>query len=179
MCDIKAQLSKGSLVLVLIALAAMQTMATTQAAETCPVAPLAPPAELVGWSQMAPITAGSDAEAAIALPIGLGAVATLLPTPAIRYAFRPEKPGGSVSHGGIFAFSVEAAGRYRVAIGSAAWVDVVLGTDALTSVAHGAGPVCTGIRKMVDFDLQPGRYLLQIAGNGTVQLPLMVTKLPK
>jgi hypothetical protein len=32
---------------------------------------------------------------------------------------------------------------------------------------------------MVDFDLQPGRYLLQIAGNGTVQLPLMVTKLPK
>ncbi|MEH3118672.1 MAG: hypothetical protein PGN25_14050 [Methylorubrum populi] len=55
-----------------------------------PAAPLAPPAELAGWSQMAPVSAGPDAEAAIALPVGLGAVANLLPTPVIHYALRPE-----------------------------------------------------------------------------------------
>jgi len=31
---------------------------------------------------------------------------------------------------------------------------------------------------MVDFDLGVGRYVLQVAGNGTANLPLLVTKLP-
>jgi len=34
------------------------------------------------------------------------------------------------------------------------------------------------VRKMVDFDLQPGRYLLQVAGNASATLPLMVARMP-
>ncbi len=155
---------------------AMKGMDHTAAA--CPATPAALPAELQGWTRRTPIRAGATATRATALSIGEGVIATLLPTPKITYAVRPEKPGGSISSGGLFAFNVAAAGRYRVALGSGAWIDVLSGTKPVISAAHGHGPDCTGVRKMVDFDLQPGRYLLQVAGNGSPALPLMVARVP-
>ncbi len=147
-------------------------------AATCAATPAPPPPGLEGWSLRRPVRAGASATSATALPVGVGVTATLLATPKVSYALRPEKAGGSVSSGGMFAFTVPAAGRYRVALGSAAWIDVLSGTTPATSVAHGHGPDCTGVRKMVDFDLKPGRYLLQIAGNGAATLPLMVARIP-
>ncbi|QJU60584.1 homogentisate 1,2-dioxygenase [Sphingomonas sp. AP4-R1] len=148
------------------------------AAATCSATLAPPPAGLEGWSTAHPIKGGASEAKATLLQIGSGVTATLLPTPKVAYAVRPEKPGGSVSSGGMFAFVVPSAGRYRVALGSGAWIDVLNGTAPAVSVAHGHGPDCTGIRKMVDFDLQPGRYLLQIAGNAGATLPLMVARLP-
>jgi hypothetical protein len=49
---------------------------------------------------------------------GKAAAVALLPTPEVHYPLRPEKPGGSVSHGGLLALEVARAGTYRVAIGS-------------------------------------------------------------
>lgn len=49
---------------------------------------------------------------------------------------------------------------------------------AVVSVGHGRGPACSGVRKMVDFALEPGRYVLQIAGNGGQSLPVMIARLP-
>ena len=82
------------------------------------------------------------------------------------------------SHGGLVGFSVTEAGTYRVALGSGAWIDVVRGGKAAASTAHGHGPACSGVRKTVDFPLTPGRYILQIAGNGTPSIAVMVTRLP-
>ncbi len=155
---------------------AMEGMDHAQIA--CPATPAPLPAGLERWSGQTPVRAGASAAPATPLSVGEAVVATLLPTPRVAYAMRPEKPGGSVSSGGLFAFAVPAAGRYRVALGSAAWIDVLSGTVPATSVAHGHGPDCSGIRKMVDFDLQPGRYLLQVAGNGSATLPLMVARVP-
>lgn len=164
--------------LLLLAVAAPATQATAHTDTACPAKPAPLPAGLGGWVRKQPVRAGASAEAATMLPIGTGVAATLLPTPKIAYAVRPEKPGGSVSSGGIFAFTAPAAGRYRLALGSGAWIDVLSGTTPVASVGHGHGPDCTGLRKMVDFDLQPGRYLLQIAGNDTTTLPLMVARMP-
>lgn len=136
------------------------------------------PAGLEGWAPPRSVKASSSASGAPNLVIGVGYQATLIPTPKVSYLLRPEKPGGSVSSGGILSFDVGETGRYRVALGSAAWVDVLKGTAAITSVEHGHGPDCSGIRKMVDFDLQPGRFTLQIAGNGGTTLPLMIARLP-
>lgn len=111
------------------------------------------------------------------LPIGEGVVATLLPMSAVTYAVPPEKPGNPASSGGVFAFTVSARGRYRVALGGGAWIDVLSGTTAAASVAHGHGPDCTGIRKTVDFDLAAGRYVLQVSGSGSAKLPIMVVRL--
>lgn len=143
--------------------------------------PVQLPPELAGWGvDHVLVTAAANPAApdAPSLPIGQAVKATLRPTPDIAYAARPEKPGGSVSKGGLFLFDVADAGRYRVALGSAAWIDVIEAGKSTVSIAHGRGPACSSIRKMVDYDLKPGRHLLQISANGTETLTLMVTKLP-
>ena len=102
---------------------------------------------------------------------------SLLPTPSVHYPLQPEKPGGSVSHGGLLGFTITEAGTYRIALGSAAWIDVVRGGKPVTSTAHGHGPACSTIRKMVDFPLMPGRYILQVSANAGAGLPVLVTRL--
>lgn len=160
--------------------ALVQPLLAQPAPPVCPADAEPLPASLAGWTTKAPARAATDAA-------GL-ATATLLPgkavnlslrsTPEIRYALRPERPGGSVSHGGMVGFAVPEAGTYRVALGSPAWIDLVQDGKALESVAHGHGPACSGIRKMVDFALEPGRYTLQIAGNGSSEVAVMIARLP-
>jgi len=138
------------------------------------------PAELAGWNTREPLKAGKSADKLDNATLGIGTAvdAALLGTPDVKYASRPEKPGGSVSYGGLFAFTAQEAGRFRVALGSGAWIDVVRDGETVESVAHGHGPECSGVRKMVDFDLAPGTYTLQIAANGQPDLALLVTRLP-
>ena len=71
-------------------------------------------------------------------------------------------------------FQVARAGTYRVALGTSAWIDVVRAGRALPSQAHGHGPACTGIRKIVDFRLTPGRYVLQLSGTMATTLPVLI-----
>lgn len=149
------------------------------APETC-TAFAPPPPELAGWAGRAAVSAAAkpDALASATLTPGKGADVALLPTTDVTYPVRPGHPGGSVSSGGLLAFTVTQAGTYRVAIGSGAWLEVVRDGATVTSSAHGRGPACTGVRKMVDFPLTSGNYLLEIAGNGTPTLPVLVTRLP-
>lgn len=152
----------------------------------CPSDPVDLPPELAAWRSRKPLLAARDTRSLSGAKIDPGKAIEggLRPTSEMRYAQRPEKPGGSVSFGGLYTFSVAEAGSYRVALGAAAWIDVVkAGAKAgngsvMTSTAHGHGPDCSGIRKMVDFTLQPGTYLLQISGNAVDRLPLLVTRLP-
>ncbi|MEK9213173.1 homogentisate 1,2-dioxygenase [Sphingomonas sp. 2378] len=157
--------------------AALLLQTAPAAHDVCPVV-VPPPEEMASWAAPRSLDAGRTAAGAAVLTPGAAVMARLSSTPDVRYVVRPEKPGGSVSHGGLFTFTVATPGRYRIALGSAAWIDVLADGKPATSVAHGHGPACTGIRKMVDFDLGAGRYVLQVAGNGTAALPLMVTKLP-
>lgn len=112
------------------------------------------------------------------LTSGQAVTMALLRTPDLSYSVRPAKLGGTVSYGGLASFTVKQAGTWRVALGSGAWVDVVKDGKAVTSIAHGHGPDCSGIRKMVDYALEPGRYTLQVAANGEESLTLLVTRLP-
>ena len=57
---------------------------------------------------------------------------------------------------------VKKAGRLVVALDGGAWIDLVHEGAVVKSATHGHGPACSGIRKMVEFDVTPGRYLLQI-----------------
>jgi hypothetical protein len=138
------------------------------------------PTALAGWATRSPITATSDAAglARATLSIGRAADAALRPTAEVRYAMTPEKGGEPASYGGMFAFPVEAAGAYRVALGSGAWVDVVKGARAVASIAHGHCPDYSGIAKMVDFSLTPGRYTLQITANAEPTLSVLIAPRP-
>jgi hypothetical protein len=112
------------------------------------------------------------------LPIGQAARLKLLQTTDVRYPLRPAKPSVAASYGGMVEIDVQEAGTYRVALGSAAWIDLVHDRQAVTSSAHSHGPDCTGIRKIVDFPLAPGRYTLQVSANGEPQTTLLVAHRP-
>lgn len=143
-------------------------------------APVAPAGELAAWVNPGDRAAAADMAGlpAATLAIGEAARLKLLPTPAVRYPLRPEKPGGSVSFGGLVRLHVAAPGTYRIALGSGAWIDLVAGDKAAVSTAHGHGPDCSGIRKMVDFPLEAGDYTLQIAANGADSITVLAVKLP-
>lgn len=147
----------------------------TAAPAACPAAPVPPPAALAGWSRRTVVTAGANA---VTVPVGSGVSATLRPTAAVAYAVPPGQHAASGASGGLFAFTVPAAGRYRVALGAGAWIDVVENGAAAVSVAHGHGPACTGIAKTVDFDLKPGVHQLQVTGSKAATLTLMIARLP-
>lgn len=143
-------------------------------------APAELPAPLASWRNPAALQASADRKRAMRAVLTPGQAVTmaLLRTPDLSYSVRPAKPGGTVSYGGLASFTVRQAGTWRVALGAGAWVDVVKDGKAVTSIAHGHGPDCSGIRKMVDYALEPGRYTLQIAANGEESLTLLVTRLP-
>lgn len=162
------------------ALAAPNWACAADAPQACQ-AQAALPAELATWA--APVAREAAGEAAVltqaALVIGQAANVTLLQTPTVTYPLRPEKPGGSVSYGGLLQVVVATRGTYRVALGSAAWIDLVTaGGAAVDSVAHGHGPACSGIHKMVDFVLEPGAYTLQISANGSPMSEVLVIRQP-
>lgn len=140
-------------------------------------APAALPADLAGWSAAhrplkAAVKAGGVGKALL-VP-GMAFDAVLAPTSKVQYAIEPGKPGGSVSFGGLFAFDIAEPGRYRVAQNGRSWVDVIVAGKAVASAAHGHGPECSGVTKMVEYDLPAGRHLLQIAANGEAALTVMV-----
>jgi hypothetical protein len=143
------------------------------AAPCTTVAP--PPPELRGWAQPRAI----DASAEAVLTPGVAVRAKLVPQSTLRFAVKPEKPGDAASHGGIFRFVTTQPGRYRVALGSGAWIDVVDGGRSVASVGHGHGPACSGIRKMVDFNLPAGTHIVQITGSRAEILTMMVARLPR
>lgn len=146
----------------------------------CPADAAPPSAPLAGWAHRTALTAVADPDglAGAAIRPGMAVDLALLPTPDVRYPLRSQNPGGSVSHGGLVGFAVETAGTYRVALGGAAWIDVVRDGAAVASIGHGHGPACSGIRKIVDFSLAPGRYVVQIAGSGSSQIALMIAHVP-
>lgn len=168
----------SSLLLVMLsAPAAAQTESAPLPAPTC-AAPAAATGAYAAWNRPSPVTAGREAAAPAMVTLGTAAQVTLSPTPDVHYAQRPEKPGGSVSYGGLLAFDVAQAGTYRIALGSATWLDVIGKQGPMQSVAHGHGPDCTGIRKMVDFTLEPGHYLVQISANGGPAVTVLALPAP-
>lgn len=161
-------------------LAASAQMAPAAPAPACAVVDKDLPAELAGWTAKTDLTAAKGVaglDKALLVP-GQAYAATLAPTPDVTYVVQPEKPGGTVSKGGLFAIDVPAAGSYVVALGSAAWIDVLKGDQAQRSTGHGRGPACTTLRKMVTFDLLPGRYVVQISANAEATLPIMIARKP-
>ncbi len=133
-----------------------------QAAPQCAATDAALPANLSGWTAQAD---GFGVNRAVTLDAG--DVAKLPGVPA------GAKPGGAA----MIGFRVETAGRYGVALDQRGWVDVVSGVaggDALKSAAHGHGPACSSIRKIVRYDLQPGIYRLYVTGLATPSAKVML-----
>ncbi|MEI9850647.1 MAG: hypothetical protein WDN24_07030 [Sphingomonas sp.] len=79
----------------------------------------------------------------------------------------------------MVAFSIAAAGPYDVALDQAGWIDLVPGIAGgapLESTRHGHGPECSGIRKIVRFELRPGVYRMYLSGLARPEARVMLVK---
>jgi hypothetical protein len=145
-------------------------------ATACPATPLLPP-ELADWSRDASsktIYAYGDDLGADWSP--LGAARTALPLhkfESLRYGVAPERKPDVYKFGGMIPIEAKKAGRLIVALDAGAWIDLVRDGTAVKSVTHGHGPACSGIRKMVEFDVTQGRYQLQIVNAPTASIHAM------
>jgi hypothetical protein len=151
-------------------------------AAACATTDAALPAEFAGWNTTQPVNAATDPGALVgsALPLGTGASAMLHPIEDVKFAVPPGKtsPNNPSGLGGLFLLNIDRTGTYAVAVGSAAWIDLVRGGAAVASTTHGHGPPCSSIRKVVDFQLTPGRYIVQVSSNTNPEVRIMVVRRP-
>ena len=167
-------MTAGTIGAVMLGLASVQQARAplTMAPDQCPTVMTA--AGSIG----APLTAAGSAAAAPALAIGPRSRVTLLPAAGVRFAIAPGHVPGAGTRGGLVALAVAAPGRYRIGLSGPAWIDVVRGAAAVPSVGHGHGDPCSPLRKLVDFDLVPGRYLIQLADSAAPDLWVAVMRQP-
>ena len=108
-----------------------------------------------------------------AIPPGKNIALTLQSVDGVTLLPLPRKPAPG-TFGGVYHVTIATAGTYRVALQNAGWIDLVRDGKSLTSVGHTEGPTCSGIRKIVDFALQPGTYTLQLSGAKTPQMRILI-----
>lgn len=137
------------------------------------------PAELSAWKSLAYVgSAKNRSELADAtLTLNSASLVGLLPTPKVQYVTRPANEGGSVSYGGIFQITLKESGLYRVVLANASWIEMVKDGKSAQSIAHAQGSENSGIRKMVDYNLDEGTYTLQLSAGADTKSALLVTKL--
>jgi hypothetical protein len=133
-------------------------------------APLAEP--WTSWPQSGQAKAGAQAQDAAPLILGKPVTATLTPAAYMHFVAPPAK-GAKDGYGGLLSLSLKQAARVGVALDGPAWVDIFTSPTAQTSVDHGHGPACSGIRKIVWFDLAAGRHIVQIAGSKAMTIRVM------
>ncbi len=139
------------------------------AAPAC-TATVPPPAGLEAWSGAVRIPSET-------VPVGSPIGVSLKPSDQVKFVLAPERAPAAGTNSAVVHFSITVAGTYRIALSGGAWIDVVRGGKSLTSVAHTEGLACSGIRKIVDFTLAPGRYVLQLSG--AKDAPMRVLIAPK
>ena len=149
----------------------VQAQAVTPAADMCEDAPL-PPEPWTSWMQSGAEIAGGETQSAARLILGKPVVAALRPSVQVQYAVEPEKKRPK-SFGGLFTLALKRPARVGIGLSGPAWVDIVKDREAVAPVEHGHGPACSGIRKIVWFDLAEGIYLIQIADSLARQLRIM------
>ena len=101
--------------------------------------------------------------AAVALTAGRPAALKLQPAAGVNFQPPLGRPAKDGTFGGSFALHVDRADYYRIALSAGAWIDVIQSGHPLSSAAHMHGPACSGIAKIVTFQLQPGDYVVQLS----------------
>ncbi len=80
------------------------------------------------------------------------------------YPIAPPLTQPPANHGAILSVDIDEPGRYHVALGAPGWIEVVRDGKAVAAAGHSHAAAGSGIAKIVDFDLTPGRYLVTLSG---------------
>jgi hypothetical protein len=131
------------------------------------------PTDLAGWSEQAPVAAGTEAGGGATIRPGQAVRASLHPARHLKLSPPPKTIG---PNGGTLTLVIAAPGTYRIALGERTWIDLIRDGKVVQSSTHGHGPKCTGIRKMVEFVLSAGNYTVQLSGSEAESIALLAVK---
>ncbi|MDV6332738.1 homogentisate 1,2-dioxygenase [Asticcacaulis sp. 201] len=132
------------------------------------------PATWLAWKTPQTVLPATDAAKAPDVTPGHAYALTLSPVAQVLYPVLADKPPIANTFGGLLSLKVAEGGTYSIAVDDKAWIDVVKDGAIVKSVSHNHGPVCTTVRKAVDFKLDPGLYAIQIANAPTADLKLAI-----
>jgi hypothetical protein len=153
-----------ALALPLPSFAAAQTPAPVP---TCGAVDAALPANYAPWRSPAP--AGGTLHPGTAVQIAMRPIAEL------QAAVPPHQArDGGATMGARLDLEIGTAGTYEILVDHAAWIDLVQGGTALRSTARAQALPCSTVRKIVDFSLSPGRYVIQLSGTAAASARLLV-----
>jgi hypothetical protein len=74
--------------------------------------------------------------------------------------------------------AITEAGRYGIAADGKVWIDVITNAAPVSSIGHGHGPACSGIRKIVWFDLSAGTYEMALSKAEVARVRLLIVRAP-
>ena len=107
------------------------------------------------------------------MTMGQATAVTLSPAQDLVPVVAPRRTGGPLAYAGLLRVHAPVTGTYRFALSGPVWLDVVDRGVSAASVAHGHGPECGPIRKLVDLPLTAGDHVVQIAAAPTPNVEIM------
>lgn len=137
--------------------------AATATGQQCSAFDQTLPKELSAWTEAKP---------ADAFVPGQAYTLSLRPSPV------PESTTAKTgTFGGFVPLMILKPGSYGIALSDRGWIDVTRGKEpAIKSTGHGHGPPCSTIRKIVNFDLTAGTYMLQVSDSPVASVKVLVVK---
>jgi hypothetical protein len=104
----------------------------------------------------------------------------LAPVGTVRFASQPERESTvPEARGGLVRLGIPAAGRYRVTLDAAQWIDAVQAGKRLVSSRFIGRPSCPRLHKVVEFELVAGEAVLQLSVGTADRVRLLVTRAPR
>jgi hypothetical protein len=124
------------------------------------------------------LNAGRDAASAPVLESDRLYELSLAPHEQVRLAAAPagKSHGADSGYAGLVRLRISVAGSYRVSVGTQTWVDVVSGRMLIASSDFAAQHGCDAPHKIVQYDLQPGTFLLQFTGSTSEHVRALLTR---
>ncbi|WP_454813050.1 hypothetical protein [Labrys neptuniae] len=115
-----------------------------------------------GWFQASPPTLASGATLA---KVDGAADLQLSPVSDLKFPVTSGRKPATDTYGALLTLPpIEKAGLYQVTLSEEGWIDVVQAGATVKYSAATGQKACTGLRKSVRFNLQPGPVSLQISG---------------
>ena len=143
--------------------AAAHAQTSGAAPATCSTAmDTALPAAWSAWTQPEAVTAAPTPATQPELSLGHAYKVQYAPIATVQYPVALKKVVPN-SFGGLFMLTIDKTGIYTVALDGDGWIGMVKDGQELRSASHAHGPDCSTIHKLVDFQLDPGHYTLQIS----------------
>jgi len=125
------------------------------------------------------VAAGTSAESAPLLAVERLYRLTLTPQERVDFAVAPErKRSGDAPYAGLARLHIAVAGTYRLALSRPYWVDIVQSGSLISSSGFTGSHGCEAPRKIVQYTLAAGDFVLQVSGAGSADVGLTLTAAP-